>query len=336
MRMSCNGCRVLRKGCSDSCALRPCLQWIRSADAQANATVFLAKFYGRSGLMKLLTSGPEHLRHVIFKSLLYEACGRIVNPVHGSLGLQCSGNWHICHAAVESVLRGQPVQPLEIGGQQPHGSSDLPDIKQFQFIDSTVTEKLLKVKNGGRFKRVSNKKSRTENKPDTDATTKEEEDATIAGTAASQVCNLRWRRCYPQELQAMNNDAEPQGNLLWTESSSDSDELRSDGSRLQIVDEVCKDNENIIKAEDDAGRMEIHKEEAMESGEDRKGNDMENFHSGDDGDENDVELELRLGSPLSETEQPRHFMPSYSHWRGASGCKDHFPFSVTSLSLGLS
>uniref|UniRef100_A0A0C9S909 TSA: Wollemia nobilis Ref_Wollemi_Transcript_9860_1464 transcribed RNA sequence n=1 Tax=Wollemia nobilis TaxID=56998 RepID=A0A0C9S909_9CONI len=329
MRMSCNGCRVLRKGCSDSCALRPCLQWIRSAEAQANATVFLAKFYGRSGLMKLLTSGPEHLRHVIFKSLLYEACGRIVNPVHGSMGLQCSGNWHICHAAVESVLRGQPVQPLEIGGA--HDSSDLPDIKQFQFIDSTVTEKLLKVKNGGRFKRVSNKKSRAENKRETDVTTKEE-DVTVSGSA-SQVCNLRWRRCYPQELQAMN-DAEPQGNLLWTESSSDSDELRSDGSRLQIAEEVCRDNEN-IKAEDDAGAMEIHKEkEAMESGE-----DMENFHSGDDGDENDVELELRLGSPpLSETvqPQPRHFMPSYSHWRGASGCKDHFPFSVTSLSLGLS
>ena len=62
MRMSCNGCRVLRKGCSDNCAIRPCLQWIRSPDAQGNATVFLAKFYGRAGLINLITAGPEHVR----------------------------------------------------------------------------------------------------------------------------------------------------------------------------------------------------------------------------------------------------------------------------------
>nr|CAB3495521.1 unnamed protein product [Digitaria exilis] len=40
--MSCNGCRVLRKGCSESCVLRPCLQWIDAADAQGHATVFAA------------------------------------------------------------------------------------------------------------------------------------------------------------------------------------------------------------------------------------------------------------------------------------------------------
>ena len=62
MRMSCNGCRVLRKGCSDTCAIRPCLQWIRSPDAQGNATVFLAKFYGRAGLINLITAGPENVR----------------------------------------------------------------------------------------------------------------------------------------------------------------------------------------------------------------------------------------------------------------------------------
>ncbi|EMS48698.1 hypothetical protein TRIUR3_33679 [Triticum urartu] len=42
MRLSCNGCRVLRKGCSEDCSIRPCLQWIKSPEAQANATVFLA------------------------------------------------------------------------------------------------------------------------------------------------------------------------------------------------------------------------------------------------------------------------------------------------------
>lgn len=60
--MSCNGCRVLRKGCSETCSIRPCLQWIKSPDSQANATVFLAKFYGRAGLMNLINAGPDHLR----------------------------------------------------------------------------------------------------------------------------------------------------------------------------------------------------------------------------------------------------------------------------------
>ncbi|KAJ4874573.1 LOB domain-containing protein 42 [Raphanus sativus] len=91
MRISCNGCRVLRKGCNQDCTIRPCLQWIKSADSQANATLFLAKFYGRAGLLNLIESGPDHLRPAIFRSLLYEACGRIVNPVDGSVGLMWSG-----------------------------------------------------------------------------------------------------------------------------------------------------------------------------------------------------------------------------------------------------
>ena len=57
--MSCNGCRVLRKGCSESCILRPCIQWIESAEAQGHATVFVAKFFGRAGLMSLISSVPE-------------------------------------------------------------------------------------------------------------------------------------------------------------------------------------------------------------------------------------------------------------------------------------
>ncbi|KAG1334783.1 LOB domain-containing protein 41 [Cocos nucifera] len=109
MRTSCNGCRVLRKGCSGSCTIRTCLQWIKSPEAQANATVFLAKFYGRAGLMNLINSGPDHLRPAIFRSLLYEACGRIVNPIYGSVGLLWSGNWPLCQAAVQNVLRGAPI-----------------------------------------------------------------------------------------------------------------------------------------------------------------------------------------------------------------------------------
>uniref|UniRef100_A0A5B7B933 LOB domain-containing protein n=1 Tax=Davidia involucrata TaxID=16924 RepID=A0A5B7B933_DAVIN len=109
MRMSCNGCRVLRKGCSENCTIRPCLQWIKSPDSQANATVFLAKFYGRAGLQNLINAGSEHLRPAIFRSLLYEACGRIVNPIYGSAGLLWSGNWHLCQAAVEAVLNGSQI-----------------------------------------------------------------------------------------------------------------------------------------------------------------------------------------------------------------------------------
>ncbi|CAD6332590.1 unnamed protein product [Miscanthus lutarioriparius] len=110
MRLSCNGCRVLRKGCSDACTIRPCLQWIKSSDAQANATVFLAKFYGRAGLLNLIAAAPtDALRPAVFRSLLYEACGRIVNPVYGAVGLLWSGTWHMCQDAVEAVLKGAPI-----------------------------------------------------------------------------------------------------------------------------------------------------------------------------------------------------------------------------------
>lgn len=46
----------------------------------------------------------------VFKSLLYEACGRIVNPVFGSTGLLSTGSWHLCEAAVKAVLSGAPIQ----------------------------------------------------------------------------------------------------------------------------------------------------------------------------------------------------------------------------------
>ncbi|XP_077233444.1 LOB domain-containing protein 39-like [Tasmannia lanceolata] len=110
--MSCNGCRVLRKGCSESCILRPCLQRIESAEAQGHATVFVAKFFGRAGLMSFISSVPEIQRPALFQSLLFEACGRTVNPVNGAVGLLWTGNWHVCQAAVETVLRGGTLRPL--------------------------------------------------------------------------------------------------------------------------------------------------------------------------------------------------------------------------------
>nr|XP_010907500.1 LOB domain-containing protein 41 [Elaeis guineensis] len=128
MRMSCNGCRVLRKGCSENCSIRPCLQWIKNPESQANATVFLAKFYGRAGLMNLINAGPDHLRPAIFRSLLYEACGRIVNPIYGSVGLLWSGSWQLCQAAVEAVLKGAPIIQIP---SETAASTPVPPLKAY-------------------------------------------------------------------------------------------------------------------------------------------------------------------------------------------------------------
>ncbi|KAG8099499.1 hypothetical protein GUJ93_ZPchr0013g37885 [Zizania palustris] len=89
--MSCNGCRVLRKGCCEECMLRPCLQWIDGAEAQGHATVFVAKFFGRAGLMSFLTAVAEPQRATLFQSLLYESAGRTINPVGGAVGLLSAG-----------------------------------------------------------------------------------------------------------------------------------------------------------------------------------------------------------------------------------------------------
>lgn len=48
----------------------------------------------------------------MFQSLLFEACGRTVNPVNGAVGLLWTGNWHVCQAAVETVLRGGTLGPI--------------------------------------------------------------------------------------------------------------------------------------------------------------------------------------------------------------------------------
>lgn len=156
--MSCNGCRVLRKGCSESCILRPCLQWIDTSEAQGHATVFVAKFFGRAGLMSFISAVPESQRPcmfsfllsflliftvsffyswfnlglsrflypALFQSLLFEACGRTVNPVNGAVGLLWTGNWHVCQAAVDTVLRGGTLRPINdfLAAGSPNLASD--------------------------------------------------------------------------------------------------------------------------------------------------------------------------------------------------------------------
>ncbi|ERN03963.1 LOB domain-containing protein 40 [Amborella trichopoda] len=212
MRMSCNGCRVLRKGCSENCSIRPCLQWIKNPESQANATVFLAKFYGRAGLMNLINAGPDHLRPAIFRSLLYEACGRIVNPIYGSVGLLWSGSWQLCQAAVEAVLKGAPIVQISTEAAANQGPAIAPlsskpyDIRHVSKEENTNTNSaacadLHKVKSRSRFKRSASKpKPKLEAEPVPEPTDNE----------LAQVCNLRWRRCYPGGFNGVDSDSSSQ------------------------------------------------------------------------------------------------------------------------------
>ncbi|XP_022884268.1 LOB domain-containing protein 37-like [Olea europaea var. sylvestris] len=55
--------------------------------------------------MSSISSVPDNQRPDVFQSLLLEAAGRTVNPMNGALGLLWTGNWHVCQAAVETVLQ---------------------------------------------------------------------------------------------------------------------------------------------------------------------------------------------------------------------------------------
>ncbi|KAG8642681.1 LOB domain-containing protein 37 isoform X2 [Manihot esculenta] len=149
--MSCNGCRVLRKGCSETCILRPCLQWIETPEAQGHATVFVAKFFGRAGLMSFISAVPESQR---------PACGRTVNPVNGAVGLLWTGNWHVCQAAVETVLRGgtlRPMPELLTAGGSPSLASD--EVSEAEVACTDMWK--LQDPNPNPHSRFSNSRSRT-------------------------------------------------------------------------------------------------------------------------------------------------------------------------------
>ncbi|RXI07212.1 hypothetical protein DVH24_026348 [Malus domestica] len=94
VEMSYNGCRVLRKGCSDTCILRSCLYWIDSPEAQGNATLFLTKFFSHNDLLSFVSVVPENQRPV--------SAVRSVQP-HGEPGERSSG------ASVERELARVPV-----------------------------------------------------------------------------------------------------------------------------------------------------------------------------------------------------------------------------------
>ncbi|KAL4317763.1 hypothetical protein GQ457_18G021130 [Hibiscus cannabinus] len=146
-----------------NCKTQSVTPGFQSPDSQANATLFLAKFYGRAGLLNLIEAGPENLRPAIFRSLLYEACGRVVNPVYGSVGMLYSGNWVECQAAVDAVLRGSqitqtspPPPPPESFSQQPISPLKTYDIRHV-FKVPNVAE-IDKVRTRARFKRSAPKR----------------------------------------------------------------------------------------------------------------------------------------------------------------------------------
>ncbi|KAK1320307.1 LOB domain-containing protein 41 [Acorus calamus] len=149
--------------------------------------------------MNLINAGPDHLRPAIFRSLLYEACGRIVNPIYGSVGLLWSGSWQLCQAAVEAVLKGAPiVQISSESAVQPVPPLKAYDIRHVSKEEAAAaahvsrgsgpTEDLHKVaKSRNRFKRSgsASKPKHPEQPPPSN----------IGGSSdpeGSPVCNLRW------------------------------------------------------------------------------------------------------------------------------------------------
>ncbi|KAE8709327.1 LOB domain-containing protein 41 [Hibiscus syriacus] len=228
MRMSCNGCRILRKGCSENCSIRPCLQWIKSPESQANATVFLAKFYGRAGLMNLINAGPEHLRPAVFRSLLYEACGRIVNPIYGSVGLLWSGSWQLCQAAVEAVLKGAPITPI---ASEAAANVQGPPLKAYDIRhvskdeNSAASNNVQRVKTRCRVKRTM--------KPKVDNPVLEEEN-----------CEQPEPRCYAEEGLEGNRSTSHESSL-------------SHQSELAVMDGESKETESMISSEETVGASRL-------------------------------------------------------------------------------
>ncbi|KAK6143638.1 hypothetical protein DH2020_023986 [Rehmannia glutinosa] len=180
------------RGCNENCILRQSLQGIDTPQAQANATVFVAKFFGRSGLMSFLSSVPEIQRPALFQSLLFEACGRTVNPVNGAVGLLWTGNWHVCQSAVETVLRGGVLracseysgsgQPPEIDGDsEADYNNDLYGMRDLNIrlnltsgLDLGLTADLpAKMTAGGKVNRRSEKKRPASPSDESETTTLE-------------------------------------------------------------------------------------------------------------------------------------------------------------------
>lgn len=97
--------------------------------------------------------------------MLYEACGRIVNPIYGSVGLMWSGSWQLCQDAVEAVLKGAPITQIAADAAE---AKDVPPLKAFDIRhvtkegdDLSGSADLHRVRTRCRFKRAASKAKRS-------------------------------------------------------------------------------------------------------------------------------------------------------------------------------
>lgn len=142
----------------------------------------------------------------IFRSLLYEACGRIVNPIYGSVGLLWSGSWQLCQAAVEAVLKGAPIVQISSEAAATANPASLHKAYDIRHVarddNSGACAELQKIKNRNRFKRYGKRNVKTDS-PDSVRETLNE---------AAEVCNLRWHRCYPDGYKSSESSSHSEPN----------------------------------------------------------------------------------------------------------------------------
>lgn len=154
----------------------------------------------------------------IFRSLLYEACGRIVNPIYGSVGLLWSGSWQLCQAAVEAVLKGQPITPINseaaaIGQGPPLKAYDIRHVSK----DENSAASVDRVKTRCRVKRVVKPKA-----------SKAEQ-----VKSADEPVRCVEAKCYAEE---MNRSTSHESSL-------------SHQSEVAIVENESKDSESMVSVE---------------------------------------------------------------------------------------
>ena len=91
-----------------------------------------------------------------------------MNPIYGSVGLLWSGSWQLCQAAVEAVLKGEPITQITseaaASGQGPPLKAY--DIRHVSKDENSAANDLHRVKNRSRFKR-SGVKAKFGNKTET-------------------------------------------------------------------------------------------------------------------------------------------------------------------------
>ncbi|KAL0643219.1 hypothetical protein Bca4012_041509 [Brassica carinata] len=114
--------------------------------------------------MSLISAAPEPNRPALFQSLLFEACGRTVNPVNGAVGMLWTVNWHVCQAAVETVLRGGTLRPISDLPESPslNSSDESTEIWRMQRRDGFSTSRSKLSTTGMKESLVNRTRSKTE------------------------------------------------------------------------------------------------------------------------------------------------------------------------------